>query len=235
MEAHNTMYLYETHLHTSEGSHCGRVSVAEQVKLYHELGYTGITVTDHFFSNASTTVPSDLPWEERVRLYFRPYELACEAAEPYGMDVLFGFEHSYHGNDFLVYGLGQEWMIAHPDFDQLPLLAFLRLVRAEGGVVIHAHPYRRAHYIDMIRLCPDDVDGVEIINACRPDMDNELARIYAEAYGLAPSAGSDNHRGRQERYAGIASPRRFTDAADMARAILAREIEVRLIPGESTN
>ncbi len=222
-------YLYETHLHTREGSRCARADVAEQVKHYHELGYAGITVTDHFFSNGSCPIPPDLPWEERVRLYYRPYERACEEAKAYGLQVFFGIEHSYHGNDFLVYGLTQEWMIAHPNFHTLPPIDFLRLVRAAGAVVIHAHPYRRAGYIDMIRLLPDEVDGIEIFNACRPDLDNELARVYAEAYGLAPCGGSDNHTARLPRYGGIRSPRRLEDAADMARAIVAREITVTCI------
>ncbi len=219
-------YLYETHLHTSDMSICGRVSAKEQVQLYHALGYTGICVTDHFFTNSSCRAPKELSWEARCRSFYTSYETAKEEGDRIGLQVFFGFEHSYHGNDFLVYGLGLDWLIAHPDIDKLPLLDFLRLIRAEGGVVIHAHPYRRAAYIDMIRLVPDDVDGVEVINACRSDFDNDLAAAYATAYGLVPSAGSDNHRGMQDRFAGILSPRPLTDATDMAQAILKRDIEV---------
>ncbi len=226
-------YLYETHLHTSDGSLCGHISAVEQVRLYHALGYTGITVTDHFFSNGSCKVPSELSWEERVDHYYDPWKLASAEGEKLGMQVFFGIEHSYHGNDFLVYGLTRDWMVAHPNFHTLPLIDFLRLVRSAGAIVFHAHPYRRANYIDMIRLLPDEVDGVEVFNACRPDMDNELARIYADAYGLAHIAGSDNHRGKQPRYGAVSSPRRFTDAMDMARAILAGETEVVCIPGEA--
>ncbi len=227
-------YLYETHLHTSEGSLCGRASAAEQIQLYHELGYAGVCVTDHFFSNGSCTVPRDLPWEERVDLYYRPYEITRKAGEKVGMQVFFGIEHSYHGNDFLVYGLSRDWMVAHPDFHTLPPIEFLRAVRGAGAIVIHAHPYRRAGYIDMIRLLPDEVDGVEIFNASRPDMDNELARVYAEAYGLAPSAGTDNHGRGRGRFGGVSSPRRFEDAYDMARAILAREVTITCIDRDDT-
>ncbi len=219
-------YLYETHLHTSEMSLCAHVTAEEQVKLYHDLGYTGICITDHFFTNGSCRVPCDLPWEERVHLFCESYRLAQAAGDKYGLQVFFGFEHSYHGNDFLIYGLDEAWLIAHPNLDKMPILDFLRLVRKEGGVAIHAHPYRRAHYIDMIRLMPDDVDGVEVINACRSDFDNDLALAYARAYKLAPSAGSDNHRGQQARYAGILSHRKFESPADMAKSILARETDV---------
>ncbi len=226
------LYLYETHLHTAEGSLCSRISAADQVKHYHALGFTGVCITDHFFSNGSCPIPADLPWEERVNRYYHPYELAKKAGEPLGMDILFGIEHSFHGNDFLVWGLEKEWMIAHPDFHKLPLLDFLRLVRGAGAIVVHAHPYRRASYIDLIRLVPDDVDGVEIFNASRSDFDNKLACVYQEAYGLAPCAGTDNHRGAMPRYGAIASPRRFTDAMDMARAIVAREVHIQCIEGK---
>ena len=42
-------YLYETHMHTSEGSACGQSAGAEMARAYAENGYTGIIVTDHFF------------------------------------------------------------------------------------------------------------------------------------------------------------------------------------------
>ncbi len=220
------IYLYETHLHTKEGSLCASAPAAEQVRRYHALGYTGIVVTDHFFSNSSCRVPRDLSWEEGIKRFYYSYELALAEGEKCGLQVFFAFEHSYHGNDFLVYGLEQDWLISHPELASLPLLDFLRLVRSAGAVVIHAHPYRRANYIDMIRLVPDDVDGVEVINACRSDFDNNLAAAYAEAYQLAPSAGSDNHHGKMAHYGAIASPRRFTDVKDLARAVVAREITV---------
>ncbi len=219
-------YLYETHLHTSDGSLCASVSAIDQVRRYHALGYTGIVVTDHFFSNGSCPIPRDLPWEEMIRRYYIPYETAKAEGDKIGLNVFFGIEHSYHGNDFLIYGLTREWMLEHPHFYTLPPIEFLRLVRGAGAVVVHAHPYRRAAYIDMIRLLPDEVDGVEIFNACRPDMDNELARVYAEAYGLVPCGGSDNHHGEQKRYGGIISPRPLTDEYDLAQALLGREISI---------
>ena len=42
-------YIYETHLHTSEGSACGRSKAADIVHAYKAAGYTGIIITDHFF------------------------------------------------------------------------------------------------------------------------------------------------------------------------------------------
>ena len=53
-------FLYETHMHTSQGSACAHSTGEEMARAYHERGYTGIIVTDHFF-NGNSAVPKDLP------------------------------------------------------------------------------------------------------------------------------------------------------------------------------
>ena len=42
------IYRYETHLHTSPVSKCGKVSVRENLEFYKELGYDGVFITNHF-------------------------------------------------------------------------------------------------------------------------------------------------------------------------------------------
>ena len=64
-----------------------------------------------------------------------------------------------------------------------------------GALVIQAHPYREAHYIDHIRLYPRSVHGVEVINSNQAWESNEMAEPYAEQYGFLKTAGSDNHWG----------------------------------------
>ena len=43
------MYRYETHFHTALVSPCGNVPADEAVRAFHEQGYAGITVTDHYY------------------------------------------------------------------------------------------------------------------------------------------------------------------------------------------
>jgi histidinol phosphatase-like PHP family hydrolase len=57
-------HLWETHLHTAEGSACAGTPAAEMARAHHQAGYEGIVVTDHFF-NGNTAVPAGLPWKER--------------------------------------------------------------------------------------------------------------------------------------------------------------------------
>ncbi len=187
-------YKYETHMHTKEGSACGRSSAVEMVHAHKEAGYTGIFVTDHFF-NGNCNVDRKLPWEEKVEHFCQGYENAKAEGDKIGLDVFFGFEYGVEGADFLVYNLSKEWLLQHKDVDKWdPRKAFAAMHRC-GGFIIHAHPFRERDYIHHIHLFPHDIDGVESINGgqlSEPLM-NERAEIYAMMYDLPKTAGSDSH------------------------------------------
>ena len=183
------MYKYETHLHTSPVSGCAIASAEETVKCYKELGYDGIFITNHF----PDVDNSERTYEEKVNFYFSDYEKALELSKTVGIKVFCGVETTYGGSDFLVYGLSKEWFLAHPEIMNMRQSDKLTLMREDGALIVQAHPFREAWYIDHIRLFPRHVDGVEIMNANRPDEENNLAKIYCQHYGLIEFAGSDNH------------------------------------------
>lgn len=187
-------YKYETHMHTSQGSACGRSTGAEMVRAYKEAGFTGVFVTDHFF-NGNCAVDRSLPWEEKVELFCKGYEDAKEEGDKIGIDVFFGFEYCYDAADFLVYNLDKAWLKAHPDIDKWEPREAFRTMREDGGIIIHAHPFRERDYINHIHLFPRDVDGVEAVNGGHfPDqVMNERARVYAMMYELPITCGSDAH------------------------------------------
>ena len=196
------MYKYETHVHTSETSACASANGAAQAMFYKSKGYTGIVVTDHFF-NGNTSVPHELPWEEKVNRFCLGYEKAKEQGDKIGLDVFFGWEYSYHGADLLTYGLDKQWLLKHPIVMDMDVNSYCDFVREQGGIIVHAHPFREADYIAMIRLFPRKCDACEIINSCRSDFENNMAKYYAESYGLRPFAGSDNHSAAQEKLNGV--------------------------------
>ncbi len=196
------MYRYETHVHTCEGSACASASGASQAMFYKSRGFTGIVVTDHFF-NGNTAIPHELSWEEKVNRFCLGYENAKEQGEKIGLDVFFGWEYSYHGTDLLTYGLDKQWLLKHPVVMDMDVNSYCDFVREQGGIIVHAHPFREADYIAMIRLLPRKCDACEIINSCRTDFENNMARLYAESYGLMPFAGSDNHSAAQEKLNGV--------------------------------
>jgi len=219
------LHKYETHTHTSEGSKCSRITAEALVAFYKAQGYAGLFITDHFL-NGNTTVPQDLSWKERIDLLCLGYEKASAEGKKIGMDVFFGWEYSYHGTDFLTYGLDKAWLLSHPDLLSLTTNDYLDLVRADGGFIVHAHPFREAAYIDMIRLLPRKVDAVEVINGERLDFENDRAAEYAAKYDLLKFAGSDTHSDQPTKLCGIQSTTRFVTVGDMIDAVKGGDVEV---------
>lgn len=186
-------YYYETHLHTCQGSACGRSTGAEHVRRYKELGYQGIIVTDHFFGG-NTAVPRDLPsWEERINLYCSGYEDAKAEGDRIGLDVFFGLEQNFEGDEYLIYGLDKEYLLSHPEIEHWTRRQMIKETHKAGGCVIQAHPFRNRDYIKVIRLGLQFCDGIEAANAGNFLHNDAMAYRYAREYGLPMTAGSDNH------------------------------------------
>lgn len=187
------VFQYETHLHTSEASACSLLRAADQVRYYKKAGYAGIIVTDHFF-NGNSTVPCDLPWEERIDLFYRGYENAKAEGDNLDLSVFFGWETNFHGTEFLIYGLDKAWLINHPDILLWSIEEQYKRVHEDGGYVVHAHPYRIRPYIKEVRLFPEAVDAVEVINVGnRNDQFDKQALAYAKKHKLKTTAGTDAH------------------------------------------
>ena len=221
-------FIYETHCHTSETSKCASIGGADLAAFYKSLGYTGIVVTDHFF-NGNTTVPRELPWAERVDLFTAGYRAAKAKGDEIGLDVFFAWEFSAGGGtDFLTYGLGIDWLLGHPDVDKLHINDYADLVHECGGTIIHAHPFREAGYIPMIRLVPRKVDGVEI-NGCRTAFENRMAEEYAKNYELPLSYGTDNHAGPRSVIAELSVETKLTGTAELGKAIVERRVSGGLV------
>ena len=210
------MFKYETHLHTYPVSRCGRVGVRENLEAYKVLGYDGVFITNHFLDgNVNINQPmffedgerivnlyqgdnldmdAPITYEDAIHFYFSDYEEAARIGKELGIKVFCGVELTYKGTDFLIYGLDKAWYLAHPEIMKMERSQELLFMKEQGALVIQAHPFREAGYIDHIRLFPRYVHGVEIINACHI-RENEIAKVYAQHYGLLPFAGTDNHFG----------------------------------------
>lgn len=186
------MYLYETHLHTSQGSACASVTGAYHARQYLAQGYEGIMITDHFFGG-NTAVPKNLPWEERIERFCLGYEDAKKEGDKIGLKVFFGWEQAYGGTEFLIYGLDKAWLLAHPEMEHWTIEEQFREVDKAGGLVVQAHPFRNRYYIDHIRLYPNLVHAIEGVNAGNALLDNQLAVAYGKKYHLTMTGGSDCH------------------------------------------
>lgn len=186
-------YIYETHLHTSEGSACGTSSGADYIQAYKDAGYAGIFVTDHFFGG-NTAAPRDLPWKNRIELYCKGYEAALEAAKSVSdFQVFFGIEQTFDGDDYLIYGLSKEWLLDHPEIETMRHKEMFEAVNSVGGLMIQAHPFRYRQYMKAMHQHPLEVHGIEIYNGGNKPIENQMAELYAKAFDFPVTSGSDIH------------------------------------------
>ena len=215
------MFLYETHVHTSSVSACAVSTGTEQVRAYKARGYTGIIVTDHFFSGNIRYI-STSRWDKKIEFFESGYNEAKKTGDKIGLDVFFGWEYTIYGSDFLTYGLGTDFLLANPRLGStVRIEEYSRLVRANGGYLAQAHPFREAYWIHSPKAVdPDYIDGVEVINCNMTDSCNDKAFRFAKKNSLPMQAGSDSHEaGSYYGLSGIMLRKRAKNIHDIIDAI----------------
>lgn len=212
-------YIYETHLHTIEGSACSDAPAKDYIAHMKKIGYSGIIVTDHFF-NGNTAIPRDLPWSEWVERYCLGYEHAKEAAKDQDFDVFFGIEACFDGDEYLLYGIDKEWLLKTPEILDMTRPELHEAIKAAGGMMLQAHPFRERGYLKAIHLAPNDVDGIEGFNAENPDHQNALCYRYGKEHGFLMSAGSDIHHFNQKHMGGMSFSYRLNSIHDYVKGFL---------------
>ena len=235
------MYIYETHLHTKEGSACASSYAAEYVHFYKEQGFDGIFVTNHFFNGncAVPQYPND--WERMINEFCLGYEEAKKVGDSIGFPVFFGWESNYQGDEFLIYGLDKQWLLDHPDMLSWDRTTQYNQIKQDGGLVVQAHPFRERSYIDTIRLNPETCDAMESYNSGNPTTQNHNAELYCRKNNIFMTAGSDIHlvgSFKGERLYGMEFETPLIDEKDYVRRILNHEgslhvpSEKRILPEE---
>ena len=224
-------YLYATHLHTSQGSSCGVSRGREYIARYKDLGYTGIIVTDHFY-NGNCAVDRNLSWKKWVNDFVRGYEDARNEGQRRGLDVFFGWEETFEGDDYLVYGLDKEWLLQYPEAAEWTRKEQFEEVRRYGGCVVQAHPFRQYYYIN--RICLSGcVDAVEAANSGNERSFDALAWVYAKKLNVPVTAGSDIHRAedvRPETVFGVYLDKKMDTIADYVNAVRNGTIRALKVP-----
>ncbi|WP_051206116.1 PHP domain-containing protein [Butyrivibrio sp. FC2001] len=213
-------YLYETHLHTTEASACSPTPAADYIEYMMGLGYSGIIVTDHFFTGNSC-VPKNLPWKDRVEMYCSGYEHALDEAKGYDFTVMFGIEYNFQGDEYLLYGVDKNWLLANEDIEKKSRKEVYDLVHAASGIMVQAHPYRERGYLSAIHLMPSVCDGAEVYNSGNPDYQNALGYQFAKEHGFLMSAGSDIHSFPMLTMGSMSFPYKINNIQEYVKAFLA--------------
>ncbi len=110
-----------------------------------------------------------------------------------GINILLGIELRFnnHANDFLVYGIDEEFLYNNPELYKLTPAEFTELKNGKGIMLFQAHPFRKKMKIEKNKY----LDGIEVINGNpRHDSDNSTAYKHAVDNKLRMLSGSDFHQ-----------------------------------------
>ncbi|WP_152415959.1 PHP domain-containing protein [Halanaerobium saccharolyticum] len=198
-------YKIELHAHSSESSRCGSVEAAELVEKYINAGYSALVLTDHYYARFFDKF-SDLSWEKKLEKYLEGYKNAKEAAGDSEFKVFLGIEIKFSNdpNEYLIYGLNEEFLLKYPNLHHLNLEKFKNLAETDEAeiLIFQAHPYRQGMAPADIRL----IDGLEVYNGNpRHNSNNDKALNYAKKNNLKMISGSDFHEYEDLARGGIVS------------------------------
>lgn len=210
------MNKYELHAHTAECDRAACMKAADMVRKYHEAGYAGMVITDHYFSIFDQWFADELKGldkRQRMQRWLRGYYAAREEGERIGFTVLPGAEVRFEGqmNDYLVYGLEEQFFYDAPPLNHCRTVEELIALLPEDACVVWAHPFRDK----MTVIDPTPLFGLEGFNGGNPPIRNELAKMYAAHYGKALTSGSDFHGLNRFASGGIETERVIKTPSDL--------------------
>lgn len=216
------MYYYELHMHTSDTSRCGKSPAADMVAAYQQKGFTGVVVTDHLMNVQSHAEP-ETDWNRRVEKQLAGYYAALEAGEKLGLTVYCGWELTYQDNaeDYLTLGLSPQFLYDHPWLERYDIEKYRDAVHAAGGILVRAHPYRRAWYIKKPYVEREGIaDAIEVFNGGNSSQEeNDMALAYAQKHNMPMTGGSDAHHVDETARGYIALEKKAESYAELCEAI----------------
>lgn len=222
------MFRYELHMHTVEGSACGKSTVHDMIRRYARLGFAGAVVTNHFIGG-NTCVDRKLPWEELVRQYSRAYYEGLKTARELDFDLLFGVEEGFgKGKEFLAYGFEPDFLLERPFLRRAPVSVWYEAVNQAGGFLAYAHPFRRRDYITDPWAMPDlrYAHGVEVYNRGNTPEDNQQQAAVFGPMDTILIAGSDTHATDFDDPSGISLTTRVHTSAALAEKLRSGDFQL---------
>ncbi len=170
--------IIDLHAHSFPASPCSSVNVEDLIKQAKLIGLDGLCLTDHNYV-----------WD---------HHKIEDLRQKHGFLVLGGNEITTDQGDILVFGLDKniQGIIGLEDLR--------REVKAEGGFMIAAHPFRGFLMFGVSRLgltlkeaekrtIFDHVDAIEVMNGKVTIEENLFASHVAKGLGYRETGGSDAH------------------------------------------
>ncbi len=221
-------YLYEMHFHTKNTSNCANVPAKISVEEYIKAGYNGIVVTDHLSTSTYMKYGRELlPWKKKIDFFLRGYNEAKKTANgriPVLLGMELRFRTSEGENDYLVYGINEDFLYNTPNLLEMNIRKFYELAQKNGFLVFQAHPFR----VGMKVTNPKYLDGVEIFNGNpRHNSSNDIAEMWAKKYDLMVTSGSDYHEIEDLGSGGIWFNKEINDNKTLVEELKKREYEIK--------
>lgn len=211
-------YKTELHLHTSPASTCSEIPPRDAVRIYKNLGYDSIVVSNHFDPN----MPFLDNKQACIDRYLADYDEAVEEGLRCGLTVIFGCELRFfeNQNDYLLFGIEPDILDMAFDYMPLGLEAFSKAFRNEKRLLIQAHPFRN----HIIQMDPALLDGMETFNM-HPNHNSRVAFAarYAREHGLIPTVGSDFHHPGQEGVCSLLTKEKLLTSHDIVTLLKSRD------------
>ena len=206
----------DLHIHSSEISPCGRLTVEELLELYSKTDYDGFVLTNHFSAYACGKA------REKGLDFHAAYHETLRKARRLGKErnflVLGGYEVRFAGsdNDYLVYGMKEEHCLDCEKIFAMTPAEFGKFAESEGFLFYQAHPFRNG--MDIIN--PVHLFGIETKNGHpRHDSRNDIAEAWAEKYGLHKIGGSDCHQSEDVGSGGIVTGEKVENINDLVEIL----------------
>ncbi len=222
-------YLYEMHFHTKNTSNCANVKAEIAVEEYIKAGYDGIVVTDHLSPSTYMKYGRELlPWKKKVDFFLRGYKAAKKTANgriPVLLGMEIRFRTSEGNNDYLVYGITEEFLYNTPELLNLDIKKFYEICQQNKFLIFQAHPFR----FGMKVTNPKYIDGVEIYNGNpRHDSNNDIAEMWAKKFDLMVTSGSDYHEIEDLGTGGIWFNKEITDNKMLVDEMSKKDYELKI-------
>lgn len=219
-------YYYDTHVHTSESSLCGKVTGQQVARLYKAAGYHGIVITDHYTRNFFRR---KMDWDRKIDCFLAGYRAARREGKKIGLNVFLGMELTLVGRqeDFLLFGVRENFLRNYPELYKLGLKNLRQLAREENILIYQAHPFRFGSPVN-----PSLIDGIEVFNGNpRHESYNQRAYKYAKKHHLKMISGSDFHRKMDLGRGGITTTHKITSQETLHRVLKESAFKLICTPG----
>ena len=211
------MFKTELHCHSKSISACARVSNEDIIEKFTKAGYTSLVLANHFNKDTQGFLGCLGSYQDFVTAYLKGYEDLKKDAEG-KLNIILGMELRFNqnSNDYLVFGVTEEFLRAHEDIYTLNPESFSKIAREAGLLFIQAHPFRNT----MTVVRPDLLDGIEVYNGHKGhDSRNEIADMWADKFSLIKTSGTDFHYSHVPANAGITTDVEIKDGAQLVEIL----------------